>query len=231
MNDALDQLEVRIDHTFRQRALLERAVTHPSLLQDRPDLVESNQRLEFLGDAVLQLILTEALFDLFPGDREGLLSKRRSALANGAFLARLAREIGLERALQLGASEEATGGRTRAAALEDAFEALIGAIFLDSNFETTRRIVLGVYGPLPERLAIVEDVENPKGRLQERVQPTHGNTALRYEVLGVQGEDHAREYEVAVFLHDRQLGTGRGSSKKQAEEAAARAGLAALPAE
>ena len=231
MNDALDQLEIRIDHVFRQRALLERAVTHPSLLQDRPDLVESNQRLEFLGDAVLQLILTETLFELFPGDREGLLSKRRSALANGVFLARLAREIGLERALQLGASEEATGGRSRAGALEDAFEAMIGAIFLDSNFETTRRIVLGLYGPLPERLAIVEDVENPKGRLQERVQPTHGNTALRYEVLGVQGEDHAREYEVAVFLHDRQLGTGRGSSKKQAEEAAARAGLAALPKE
>ncbi len=231
MNEALDQLEIRIDHVFRQRALLERAVTHPSLLQDRPDLVESNQRLEYLGDAVLQLILTEALFDLFPGDREGLLSKRRSALANGVFLARLAREIGLERALLLGASEEATGGRSRAGALEDAFEALIGAIFLDSNFETARRIVLGLYGPLPERLAIVEDVENPKGRLQERVQPTHGNTALRYEVLGVQGEDHAREYEVAVFLHDRQLGTGRGSSKKQAEEAAARAGLAALPEE
>ncbi|WP_414663189.1 ribonuclease III [Horticoccus sp. 23ND18S-11] len=231
MNDALDQLEIRIDHVFRQRALLERAVTHPSLLQDRPDLVESNQRLEFLGDAVLQLILTETLFELFPGDREGVLSKRRSALANGVFLARLAREIGLERALQLGASEEATGGRARAGALEDAFEAMIGAIFLDSNFETTRRIVLGLYGPLPERLAIVEDVENPKGRLQERVQPTHGNTALRYEVLGVQGEDHAREYEVAVFLHDRQLGSGRGSSKKQAEEAAARAGLAALPEE
>lgn len=229
MNDALDQLEIRIDHVFRQRALLERAVTHPSLLQDRPDLVESNQRLEYLGDAVLQLILTEALFELFPGDREGLLSKRRSALANGVFLARLAREIGLERALQLGASEEATGGRSRAGALEDAFEAMIGAIFLDSNFETARRIVLNLYGPLPERLAIVEDVENPKGRLQERVQPTHGNTALRYEVLGIQGEDHAREYEVAVFLHDRQLGTGRGSSKKQAEEAAARAGLAALP--
>ena len=81
MTDALSQLEIRIDHAFRDRSLLERAVTHPSLLQDRPDLVESNQRLEFLGDAVLQLILTEALFDLFPGDREGLLSKRRSALS------------------------------------------------------------------------------------------------------------------------------------------------------
>ena len=221
----LEELQIRIDHVFRDAALLERAVTHPSYLQDRPDLVESNQRLEFLGDAVLQLILTETLFELFPGDREGLLSKSRAALANGAFLARLAREIGLDRTLRLGASEESTGGRLRAAALEDAFEALVGAIYLDTDFRATRRVVLGIYRDLPERLAAVEDVENPKGRLQELVQPLHGNTALRYEVLSIQGEDHAREYEVAVYLHDRQLGSGRGTSKKQAEEAAARGAL------
>ena len=227
----LERLQIRIDHVFRDSSLLERAVTHPSLLQDRPDLIESNQRLEFLGDAVLQLILTKALFDLFPGDREGLLSKRRAALANGTFLAGMAREIGLDTALRLGASEESCGGRTRSAALEDAFEALIGAIYLDSEFDQVRRVVLGLYRDLPERLAAVEDIENPKGRLQERVQPVHGNAALRYEVLGVQGEDHAREYEVAVFLLDRQLGWGRGTSKKQAEEAAARAALLALPSE
>jgi ribonuclease III len=224
----LEALQIRIDHVFRDWSLLERAVTHPSLLQDRPELVESNQRLEFLGDAVLQLILTEALFDLFPGDREGLLSKRRAALANGTFLAGLAREIGLEAALRLGSSEEATGGRTRAAALEDAFEALIGAIYLDSDIDKVRRVVLGLYRNIPERLAAVEDIENPKGRLQELVQPVHGNSALRYDVLGIKGEDHAREYEVAVFLLDRQLGSGRGSSKKQAEEAAARAALMAM---
>lgn len=228
MIEPLEQLEIRIDHAFRDRVLLERAVTHPSLLQDRPDLVESNQRLEFLGDAVLQLILTEALFDLFPGDREGLLSKRRAALANGSFLARLAREVGLDVTLRLSASEEATGGRTRASALEDAFEALIGAVYLDSDIDTARRVVLGLYGHLPDRLAAVEDVENPKGRLQELVQPLHGNNALRYEVVHVQGEDHAREYEVAVYLRDRTLGSGRGTSKKQAEEAAARAALVTM---
>jgi ribonuclease-3 len=222
----LEELQIRIDHAFRSPALLERAVTHPSYLQDRPDLVESNQRLEFLGDAVLQLILTERLFDLFPGDREGLLSKRRAALANGTFLARLSREIGLDRALRLGASEESSGGRARAGALEDGFEALVGAVFLDSDFREARRVVLGIYGDLPGRLVGVEDIENPKGRLQELVQPVHGNTALRYEVLQIEGEDHAREYQVAVYLHDRQLGTGRGTSKKVAEEAAARAALA-----
>jgi ribonuclease III len=226
--EALAQLETRIDYTFRNRALLERAITHPSYLQDRPDLVESNQRLEFLGDAVLQLVLTEALFELFPGDREGVLSKRRAALANGAFLASLAREIGVDVALRLSLSEESTGGRQRAAALGDAFEAVVGAVYLDSDLAHARRVVLALYGSIPERLALVEDVENPKGRLQELVQPVHGNNALRYEIVRITGEDHAREYEVAVHLLDRMLGTGRGSSKKVAEEAAARVALNAI---
>lgn len=220
MNESLDQLQTRLAYTFRDSALLERALTHPSFLPDNPGS-ESNQRLEFLGDAVLQLVLTETLFQLFPADREGLLSKRRAALANGPFLAQLARELGLDASLRLGTSEESTGGRTRASALEDAFEALVGAIYLDSDLPTTRRIVLALYGDFSTRLATTEDTGNPKGRLQELVQPDHGNNALRYEVLRTEGEDHARQYEVAVFLLDRQLGTGRGPSKKLAEEAAA----------
>jgi ribonuclease-3 len=231
MPDPLEQLEIRIDYAFQNRSLLERAVTHPSYLQDHIDVAESYQRFEFLGDAVLQLVLTEALFAMFPGDREGLLSKRRAALANGAFLAQLAREIGLDLCLRLGASEESTGGRARASALEDAFEALIGAIYLDAGLVTARRVVLGLYGHLPDRLAGVEDVENPKGRLQELVQPSHGNNALRYEVMRIEGRDHAREYEVAVYLLDRLVGSGRGTSKKTAEEAAARAALAAMQSE
>lgn len=231
MNPGPSTLEVRINHVFRDEALLALALTHSSLLQERPDLPESNQRLEFLGDAVLQLVLTEALFTLFPGDREGSLSRRRAALANGPFLAGLAREIGLDQALRLGASEEATGGRTRTAALEDAFEALIGAVYLDSGWDAARRSVWHIYGPLVARLSNVEDFENPKGRLQELIQPRHGNNALRYEVVDIGGEDHARSYEVAVFLHERRLGAGRGTSKKSAEEAAAREGLATLRTE
>ena len=223
----LEVLQRRLAYEFRDLSLLERAVTHPSLLQDQPDLADSNQRLEFLGDAVLQLVLTEALFALFPADREGGLTKRRAALANGTFLTRLAREIGLDLCLRLSASEESTGGRSRASALEDAFEALVGAIYLDGELAAARRVVLGLYGDLPGQLASVEDIENPKGRLQELVQPIHGNSALRYDVLRIEGEDHAREYEVAVYLLDRPLGSGRGSSKKLAEEAAARVALVA----
>ena len=226
--DSLGQLQARLGYTFRDAALLERAVTHSSYLQDHPHILENNQRLEFLGDAVLQLLLTEKLFELFPADREGLLSKRRAALANGVFLARLAREISLDGCLRLGTGEESAGGRARASASEDAFEALVGAIYLDSDLPTVRRIVLALYGSLPERLAVVEDVGNPKGRLQELIQPAHGNSALRYEVVRIEGEDHAREYEVSVHLLDRPLGTGRGSSKKLAEESAARAALVTL---
>lgn len=226
MNAPLDQLQTRIGHTFRDAALLERAITHPSFLPEHPETAESNQRLEFLGDAVLQLVLTEALFQLFPADREGVLSKCRAALANGTFLAQLAREIGLDGCLRLGTSEESSGGRDRASSLEDSFEALVGAIYLDADLDTVRRVILALYGPLPERLASSSEVENPKGRLQELVQPIHGNNALRYEVVRTEGEDHAREYEVAVYLFERALGTGRGSSKKLAEEAAARVALA-----
>lgn len=228
MSDALERLEVRIDYAFRDRELLWRAVTHPSYLPDHPEVAESNQRFEFLGDAVLQLVLTEALFDLFPGDREGNLSKRRAALANGSFLAQLAKEIGLDACLRLGASEEATGGRSRASALEDAFEALVGAIYLDGGLPAALRVVRLLYGDLSSRLAGVEDVGNPKGRLQELVQPVHGNNAVRYEVVRIEGQDHARDYEVAVFVRDQQIGIGRGSSKKAAEEVAAREALRAL---
>ncbi|MBI5380364.1 MAG: ribonuclease III [Opitutae bacterium] len=228
MKDPLAQLQARLTYTFRHPALLERAVTHSSYLAEHPEATDHNQRLEFLGDSVLQLILTQTLFELYPGEREGVLSKRRAALAKGSFLSRLAREIGLDACLRLSASEEANGGRARAAALEDAFEALVGALYLDSDFPTVRRLILGLYGSLPERIGATEDTENPKGRLQELIQPVHGNLALRYVVTQTTGEDHAKEFDVAVFLLERQLGTGHGSSKKVAEEAAARMALQTL---
>ena len=227
MSDTLIQLQVRLAYTFRDPSLLERALTHPSYLQDHPAEPESNQRLEFLGDAVLQLVLTETLFNLYPNDREGPLSKRRAALSNGQFLGKLAFELSLDSCLKLGASEAKTGGRTRLSSLEDAFEALIGALFIDSDLPTTRRVLLGLFGAISDRLNEIQPDENPKGRLQERVQPKHGNTALRYESSHISGQDHAREYESRVYLIDQLLGTGRGTSKKLAEEAAARAALEA----
>jgi ribonuclease-3 len=225
---SFDRLQARLGHHFRDPALLQQALTHLSYLQDYPSAGQGNQRLEFLGDSVLQLILSEALFELYPDEREGLLSKRRSTLAKGRFLSLLARELEIDAALQLGQSEEHTGGRQRASILEDAFEAVVGALYLDSDFATARRVVLAWYGSLPGRLAALLGEENPKGRLQELLQPIHGNNALRYEVAHTAGVPHEPEYEVNVYLHDTLLGTGRGGSKKLAEEAAARAALPGL---
>jgi len=218
----------RIGHKFKDRGLLARALTHPSYLPEHPEASENNQRLEFLGDAVLQLVLTESLFELYPGEREGGLSKRRAALTKGAFLAGLAREAGLDACLRLGTSEEATGGRARASALEDVFEALVGALYLDGGLPAARGAVSAIYGNLADRLASVGETQNPKGRLQELLQPVHGNNCLCYEVVATEGADHARAYEVAAYLFDRELGRGRGPSKKLAEEAAALAALASL---
>jgi ribonuclease-3 len=230
MSDVVDQLQVRLDYTFRDRSLLESALTHTSFAVELPG-AENNQRLEFLGDAVLQILLAEALYRLFPHDREGLLSKRRSLLVNQYFLSRLAREIGADACLRLGKSEEKTGGRERTSLLGDAFEAIVGAVYLDSDLATARRVVMAIYGDLAAHLASSEEADNPKGRLQELVQPQHGNNALRYEVTGIEGEDHARIFEVAVFLDDRLLGRGRGTPRRIAEEAAARLALETLKSE
>lgn len=228
MSTPLAQLQRRIGYEFRDPSLLVQAVTHPSFLIENPGVTANNQRLEFLGDAVLQLVLTEALFNLFPGDREGELSRRRSAFVKGIFLVQIARELGLDTCLRLGTSELNTGGRERSSSLEDACEALFGALFLDSDWLTARRVMLQVFGDLPARLQTVGELRSPKSRLQELAQPVHGNHAVRYTVIRTEGPDHDRRYCVEVYLLERALGQGSGTSKQAAEEAAANAALESL---
>ncbi len=223
--DPLASLQSRLGHRFVHPALLHEALTHPSYTCEHPDAEPHNQRLEFLGDSVLHLVVTQTLFTLYPQETEGALSRFRAALTNGRHLAELALALGLDSALRLGSGEESTGGRTRASNLEDAFEAVIGALVLDAGLPRTRDIVLAIYGPLAPRLALGA-ADNPKGRLQERIQPTHGTSPLRYETVHASGADHAREFFSQVFLADRLLGEGRGPSKKAAEESAARVALA-----
>ncbi len=225
MDPLFAPLQTRLGHVFSKPSRLREALTHPSYFNERPAEGPHNQRLEFLGDAVLQLIVTEALYALFPDAPEGVLSRHRSVLTKGRCLTQLALELGLDAALRLGASEDATGGRARASNLEDAFEAVVGALHLDAGPTRARELVLAVYGPLEPRLTLGGAIDNPKGRLQERIQPLHGTAALRYETVHASGADHAREYASRVFLLDRLIGEGRGPSKKAAEEAAARAAL------
>jgi ribonuclease-3 len=226
--EQLIALQQRIGYQFRTPALLIEALTHGSYQQENAEAGAHNQRLEFLGDAVLHFIVTDSLYRDSTTEREGILSRRRAILSKGEFLTQLARDLGLDACVRLNKSEEDAGGRGRASILEDAFEALIGGIYLDSDLPTTREVVLKWYGPLADRVLPAEDAENPKGRLQELIQPVHGNIALRYEVVATTGPRHAQEFEVAVYLNDKKLGDGRGTSKKSAEEEAARAALALL---
>lgn len=227
MSDPLQTLQDRLGHVFARPELLREALTHPSYANEHADAGPNNQRLEFLGDAVLQLAVTEALYALFPAEQEGALSKRRSILTKGRCLTGLALELGLDRALRLGASENNTGGRARSSNLEDVFEAVVGALHLDAGAARAREIVLAIYGPLEPRLAAGGAHDNPKGRLQELLQASNGG-ALAYDTAQSGGADHAKEYASRVRLGDRLLGEGRGMSKKAAEEAAARQALAAL---
>ena len=224
VSPATTRLEQQIGYAFCDRGLLADALRHPSAASLHPG-TPSNQRLEFLGDAVLQLIVSEALYQADPDAREGVLSRRRSALTKGAFLVTLARELGLDQALELSPAEEQTGGRERASSLEDAFEALVGAIYLDGGIDAARAAGLGCYGPHARRIDGPEHGATPKGRLQELVQPAHGNSALSYEVIHTKGQPHDRHFDVHLHLLDRLIGTGSGRSKKEAEENAAREAL------
>lgn len=226
--DPFDHLQARLGHVFARPELLREALAHPSYVNEHPEAGASNQRLEFLGDAVIQLVITDALFALFPSEDEGALSRRRSILTKGRCLAQLALELGVDAALRLGGSENTSAGRARTSNLEDAFEAIIGALYLDSGLERTRELVLAAYGSFEARLAAGSLVDNPKGRLQEQVQPTHGSGALRYDTTHTAGPDHSREYTSRVLLGDHVIGEGRGPSKKAAEEAAARLALSSL---
>ena len=228
--DPVDILQQRLGHVFTNAGLLREALAHPSFCNEQPASGPSNQRLEFLGDAVLQLIVTDALFRLYPTEPEGALSRKRSILTKGRCLAQIALELGVDSALRLGGSENTPAGRSRPSNLEDAFEALAGALYLDIGLEATRSLILSAYGSLEARIAAGSHVDNPKGRLQELIQSQSGASGdLRYETRYFSGPDHDREYSSQIFLADRLMGEGRGPSKKSAEEAAARSALNALP--
>lgn len=221
MTKQLHSLQQRIGYTFKNPSLLRESLVHPSYVADHPNEKNHNQRLEFLGDAVLDLILSEALYTLYPGEREGPLSQSRAILAKGAFLSELAANLDLGKYLLMSQGERQHHGEKRPSTLEDAFEALVGAIYLDSDYATVRQVVLTWYGDLEASLEIYRNRTNPKGRLQELIQPEFGNAAISYEVSSTEGEAHDRFFEVQVLINKKQEGTGRGRTKKEAEEAAA----------
>jgi len=220
-------LQAVLGYEFRDVGLLRQALTHPSLAFDAASKIEHNQRLEFLGDAVLQLVLTHTLFEHFPALDEGPLTKARAQLVNRTTLAAQARNLGLGSHLLLSRGEEQSGGRDKQSALADAFEALVGAVFLDGGFGAAGDFVIRCYRDSFGELTGLPNLENPKGELQELLQ-SGAVEPPQYEIIGITGPDHDREFECAVRHRHRHLGTGRGKSKKAAESAAALAALATL---
>lgn len=213
-------LELRLGYRFRDGALLEHALTHPSVGHEKQRYHADNQRLEFLGDAVLQLVITEYLYAHFPREQEGPLTKLRARLVSRDALRAHAVALDLGRHLIMGRGEEASGGRTRASSLADAFEAVVGAIYLDSDFPTTREFILR---EMQRALAGVIEAPvdiNPKGQLQEILQAITSRGPI-YELISATGPEHAKTFSVEARWEGETLGCGIGQSKQAAEIAAA----------
>ncbi|RFC44873.1 MAG: ribonuclease-3 [Verrucomicrobia bacterium] len=217
----MNPLEQRIQYKFRNSLLLAEALTHPSLGYETQRHHFDNQRLEFLGDAVLQLIFTEFLFDSYPDLPEGELTKLRARLVSRDGLRVNAEALDLGKYLMMGRGEEATGGRNRASALADAYEALIGALYLDSDYVTVRRIVLTETRARLEDLIVEDPSANPKGRLQEILQAVTPRSPV-YEVVEQFGPEHMKQFISRILWEGVELARGTGRSKKDAEVQAAR---------
>ena len=229
--DKTTAFEAALDIRFRDPALLTQALTHRSFVNEfeGEDDIRDNERLEFLGDAVLDLIVADLLYRKFPRVDEGELTQLRSALVKTETLARLGQDCRLGEFLRVGHGEEITGGRERHSILCQAFEALIGAIYLDQGLDA---VIDFVVPPLLDQLerVIAEGLHiDARSQLQERVQ-ARLNITPDYRVIGAEGPEHAKEFRVEVAIGEALLGTGIGGSKRAAAQAAARAALKQLEA-
>ena len=213
-------LEERIEYKFRNSLLLAEALTHPSLAHEAQRYHFDYQRLEFLGDAVLQLVVTEYLFSHFQAEAEGQLTKLRSRLVSREALRMHAAALDLGRYILMGRGEEASGGRERTSTLADAFEALIGALYLDGGLEVAKNFILTQTRADLAKLAEEPVDFNPKGDLQELLQSISPRSPL-YELVSQSGPEHEKTFVSEVLWEGIVLGEGTGRSKKQAETAAA----------
>ncbi|MBN8711405.1 MAG: ribonuclease III [Verrucomicrobia bacterium 61-8] len=216
----MNPLEERMGYKFRNGLLLAEALTHPSISLERKNYPFDNQRLEFLGDAVIQLVVTEHLYRLYPDFSEGQMTKLRTRIVSRPALKAHAVLMDLGRYLMMGRGEEASGGRERASTLADAFESVVGAIYLDGGFDAARNFVLRETLDDFERIAKNPEEVNPKGTLQEILQAIEP-CAPAYEVVEQTGPDHSKHFVSKVIWSGIELGRGEGLSKKQAQVAAA----------
>lgn len=220
------EIEQAIGYRFRKRSLLELALTHPSFRYENQEAEDDNQRLEYLGDAVLSLISAEYLFNNNPQAREGDMSQLRSRLTQDRKLAELGQTIGIGQHLRLGHGESLNGGAERASNLADALEAIIGAAWIDGGDRAVKKLFKKVFLPELEKLQLDSPLSNPKGELQEYAQ-SHGHDIPAYETIETDGPEHDRTFTVEVSACDKKWGASAGS-KREAERLAAVQALNAL---
>lgn len=218
MEKEISCLEKNLGYSFRDRSLLLRALTHPSRSR------EDNQRLEFLGDAVLEFVISDILYANYPDDQEGALTRSRQLLVDEVALAQIAKTLQIGQALLMSHGEELTGGRENPSVLCDAMEAVLAAVYLDGGLEPVRTIVKK-HWPRPEN--IERPLLNSKGALQELVQHG-GGEAPRYEIVEQSGPPHDRQFIACVYLKGKEMARGQGRTKQQAEQQAARAAIVKL---
>ena len=224
MTYSLNDFEKKIDYQFSDSRLLEQALTHKSC--ESAD--GNNERLEFLGDAVLDLIITEALYHHYSDLNEGVLDHMRASLVNGKALARHACELEIDQYLRVSESQRQHHPKHTAAMLEDALEALTGAVYLDGGIDAARLFVLKIFKESIHSVSETFGTGNPKGRLQEWLQKQHSGAIPQYTILSTEGPDHLRLFKASVEFDGKELGRGKGNSKKAAEIAAAKQALSVL---
>lgn len=211
--EPIQRLAEALGHQFKDEALLLNAVTHSSYVNEVSGV--DNQRLEFLGDAVIALVVSSELMRRHPEAREGALTRMRASVVNESGLASVAERMGLGEALRLGRGEEASGGRERPSILADAFEAVIAAVYLDAGFEIASEVLLSLL-ELPD-----ESLRHPKTELNERIQ-ARLRLPPTYRVVEESGPDHQKEFTVEIVLGERVLARGSGRTKKEAQQRAAK---------
>jgi len=218
--------EQQLGYAFNDSQLLIKAVTHKSFANEAApcDDIGHNERLEFLGDAVLGLVISKKLMDSHPDVSEGELSRMRAALVNELQLSQAARELSLGQLLRLGRGEEHSGGREKTSILADLFEAILGAIYLDGGLDEARKFVFQSIADQIETVEVGSSGFDPKSRLQENFQQ-QGEKPPTYEVVSTDGLEHCRSFTVSVSIDGSELGRGVGRSKKEAEQAAAQAAI------
>lgn len=217
MKQDMDTLQKVISHRFSQVKLLRTALTHSSFANESEESAEDNERLEFLGDAVLELSISEILFRCHPDATEGALTRMRARLVSEPALAELARELKLDESLLLGRGEEMQGGRERDSLLSDALEAILGAVFLDGGYDAAKQVVGAIFESRIPAACDVKRVKDSKSRLQELTQKDFKERPV-YTLLGSSGPDHAKVFEVELALPDGSRLTATGSSVKKAEQ-------------